>query len=76
MNNIVTFRLRKFQVLFNLPDQNIIRVNKHKSDSVNIQINGNHGTALVEASTKLSAEKKVLKVFPDSKIIQTTLSTK
>lgn len=72
MSEVLTFKLRKFQILFNMPDKDVIRLHKTRSDKIDINIDGKHGTAILEATTKRSAENKLLRIFPDSVIIQTT----
>jgi hypothetical protein len=74
MSNIVTFKPRTFNVLFNLPDEKIIHMIKRGSDEVAIQIDGEHGTATLKATTKHAAEKKIKSIFPTCIIIDVIIN--
>ena len=71
MNNVVEFKLRKFEVLFMMPMCKIVKFRKTHQDDIELKISGNTGTAYVNATTKHAAERCLYKVLPDSKIIST-----
>lgn len=71
MTNIIEFKLRKFEVLFMLPLDKIIKLRKTRYDDITIRMSGNTGTARINATTAGSANKCLAKVLPDSKIIST-----
>jgi hypothetical protein len=70
-DNVIEFKLKSYKVLFRLPkDNKIIMFRKNKDDNFEILLDGDYGTAHIKTTTKKSAEKKVLKMFPNSIIVQ------
>lgn len=73
MGEVVDFELRNYNVLFNLPDQKIIHLRKRSNDNVTITIDGDHGTAMLQATTKRAAEARLKRIFPDCIIVDVLL---
>ncbi len=71
MSNIIDFPTGfEFKVLFELPEDKILHMNKTKSDNCDIEIDGQYGTATVCALTNNRAIDTLLKVFPAAIIIE------
>jgi len=71
MNNVIDFPPGfEFKVLFELPEDKILHMNKTKSDNCKIEIDGQYGTATVSALTNNRAVDALLKVFPAAIIIE------
>lgn len=72
MNNIIDFPTGfNFKILFELPEDKILRMNKTKANNCKIEIDGQYGTATICSLTDSRAVKTLLDVFPSAIIIET-----
>jgi|TARA_B110000503_G_scaffold143084_1_gene242488 hypothetical protein len=72
MGQVIDFPVNfAFKVLFELPKNKILRIDKRSSDNCSIAIDGQYGTAEVKAPNKLTAVNLVKRIFPAAKIIET-----
>jgi hypothetical protein len=73
MSNVINFPSDlKFKVLFELPEDKILRMDKTKAENCKIEIDGQYGTAIVHSINNQRAVKTLLDVFPSAIIIETT----
>jgi hypothetical protein len=74
MTNVIEFnKVSEFKVLFNLPNNKVVKIHKTAEDNFDIELKNGHGTAYVSANAKSAAEKRVQRVFPGAEIIETTV---
>jgi hypothetical protein len=69
MSNIITFGI-EYRVLFNLPEEKVVKLRKGPEDDFDLEISGQHGTAWVKATGKINAASRVKKVFPSAEIVE------
>lgn len=69
MSNVIPFGTR-YRVLFNLPEEKVVKIHKGPQDDFDLEISGQHGTAWVTATGKLNAANRVKKVFPSAQIVE------
>ena len=71
MGTVIDFPTNiNYKVLFNLPKDKVLRINKGPNDDFDVSISGGYGEAVVPASGKTGASNKIQKVFPTCEIVE------
>jgi hypothetical protein len=74
MTNVIEFnRALDFKVLFNLPNNKVVKIHKTAEDNFDIELKDGYGTAYISANAKSAAEQRIQRVFPGAEIIETTV---
>jgi len=74
MNNVIPFPTKNssWKVLFNLPKGKVLKINKGPHDDFDLEIQGDTGTALIDAKGRSGAAGRIKCVFPKCEIINVT----
>lgn len=72
MGQVINFPINfNFKVLFELPEEKILQIDKRSHDACSISIDGQYGTVELSAPNKLKAVDTVKRIFPAAQIIET-----
>jgi hypothetical protein len=69
MDNVIQF-CADYRVLFNLPEEKVVKLRKTAADDFDIEITDGHGIAYVKAAGKINAASRIKKVFPSAEIVE------
>lgn len=71
MNNVVDFSSDvEYKVLFSLPKGKVVHLRKTPSDDFSIQLEGQHGSAVIKGLGKTGASSRIKKIFPTCEIVE------